>query len=91
MKNDADIYLPTLHSFANGNEFTGSWQSMRFRIKPNVVKLSAKEVNMEESSITVQYWHGPFCYEKSEMEGEKIFPMSQEGRAAIKQWLQENI
>lgn len=86
----AEIFLPTLHTFAMDNIFTGSWGDFRFRIKPNVVK-NGKEVNMEESSIFAQFWHGPFCYEKSEMEGENTFPMSAEGRDALKSWLEANI
>jgi len=87
----ADIFLPTLHTFAMDNTFTGSWESLRFRIKPNVVKLGSKDVDMENSSIYAQYWHGPFCYEKSAMEGEATFPMSEEGRLALKKWLEEKI
>lgn len=87
----ADIFLPTLHTFAMNNIFTGSWEALRFRAVPNVVMLTPKEVDMENSSITVEYWHGIFCYEKSEMEGSATFPMSEEGRLAMKQWLEERI
>lgn len=86
-----DIFLPTLHTFAMNNIFTGSWKNFRFRAAPNIVKLNPKEVDMDNSSIHVEYWHGPFCYEKSTMEGESTFPMSEEGRTAMKQWLESNI
>jgi len=88
---EVDIFIPTLHTFAMNNLFTGSWKELRFRIKPNVVMLTPKEVDMENSSIFVQYWHGPFCWEKSEMEGEETFPMTEEGRLAMKQWLESNV
>jgi len=88
---EVDIFIPTLHTFAMNNLFTGSWKELRFRIKPNVVMLTPKEVDMENSSIFVQYWHGPFCWEKSEMEGEETFPMTEEGRQAMKQWLESNV
>ncbi len=87
----AEIYLPTLHTFAMNNLFTGSCGDFRFRAVPNVVKFPSKEVNFPESSIRVEYWHGPFCYEKSQMEGEATFPMSEEGREALRQWLIEHI
>ena len=87
----ADIFLPTLHTFAMDNVFTGSYGALRFRIKPNVVKLSSKDVDMENSTIYAEYWHGPFCYEKSTMEGEATFPMSEEGRLSLKKWLEEKI
>ena len=86
-----DIYIPTLHSFAMNNSFTGSWGAFRFKIVPNVVMATPKEVDFEQSSIFAQFWHGPFCYEKSQMEGEKTFPMTEEGRAALKSWLEENV
>ena len=87
----AEIFIPTLHSFAMNNTFTGSCGLFRFRAVPNVVKLTQKEVDMEQSSITVEYWHGLFCYEKSEMEGKETFPMSEEGRKAMVCWLQTHI
>ena len=86
----AELFLPTLHTFAMENVFTGSCGQLRFRIQPTVVK-NGKDVNMEESSITAQFWHGPFCYEKSEMEGQQTFPMSEEGRLQMKTWLEENV
>ena len=87
----AEIFLPTLHTFAMKNTFTGSCGAFRFRAVPNVVMKTPKEVDMKESSITVEYWHGPFCYEKSEMEGSGTFPMSEEGRLSMKSWLEARI
>ena len=89
----AEIFLPTLHTFAMDNKFTGSFGELRFKIKPTVVQsqVNPKEVDMEQSSMFVEYWHGPFCYEKSEIEGSATFPMSEEGRLAMKAWLESNI
>lgn len=86
-----EIYLPTLHSFAMNNIFTGSCGAFRFRAKPNVEMATPKEVDFEKSTIFCEYWHGPFCYEKSEMEAERTFPMTEEGRLEMKNWLEENI
>lgn len=86
-----EIFIPTLHTFAMENIFTGSCGAFRFRIAPIVVKKNAKEVDMEASSIFVEYWHGPFCYQKSEMEGSETFPMSEQGRLAMKQWLEGHV
>ena len=86
-----DIYIPTLHSFAMDNPFSGSWQNLRFLIKPNVVKATPKEVDFAQSSIKVEYWYGPLCYGKSQIEGEQTFPMSEEGRLALKAWLEEKV
>ena len=87
----AELFLPTLHTFAMNNSFTGSMGPLRFRIVPEVVMATAKEVDMEASSITVEYWHGQFCYEKSQMEGKETFPMSEDGRLAMKKFLEDHI
>ena len=86
-----ELFLPTLHWFAMNNPFTGSCGEFRFRAKPNVVMATAKEVDFEASSIKCEFWHGPFCYEKSTMEADQTFPMTEEGRLAMKQWLETNI
>ena len=80
MEEESLIFLPTLHTFAMNNIFTGSVGAFRFRAAPEVVMATPKEVDYEASRIHVTYWHGPFCYEKSTMEGEKTFPLSPEGR-----------
>lgn len=87
----AELFVPTLHTFAMKNIFTGSLGLLRFRIAPNVVMATPKEVDFEQSSITAEYWHGLYCYEKSEMEGSETFPMSEEGRQAMIQWLVSKI
>ena len=84
------LYIPNLHSFAMNNPFTGSSGMFRFKIVPQVVK-AGKEVNMTESSLHAEFWHGLFCYEKSQMEGSREFPMSEEGRTALLEWLEANI
>ena len=87
----ADIYIPTLHTFAMKNDFTGSCGMLRYLITPTVEMRTPKEVDMENSSITAQFWHGIYCYEKSEVEETKNFPMSEEGRQEMKAWLEANI
>ena len=87
-----ELFIPTLHTFAMNNIFTGSCGAFRFRAAPQVVKIEgSKEVDFAKSTIVAEFWHGPFCYEKSQMEGREVFPMSEEGRNAMKQWLEANI
>lgn len=85
------LFIPTLHTFAMNNIFTGSCGLFRFRAKPNVVMKTPKEVDFDQSTIFVEYWHGLFCYEKSEMEGEGTFPMTDQGREEMIQWLESKI
>ena len=81
------LFIPTLHTFAMNNPFTGSKGLFRFRAIPKVVMKTPKEVDFEASSIHAEFWHGLFCYEKSEMEGEADFPMTEDGREAMRCWL----
>ena len=85
------IYLPTLHTFAMGNVFTGSLGLLRFKLTPQVIKEEGgREVDMGKSSIRAELWHGLYCYEKSEIEAEETFPMSEEGRSRMLAWLEEH-
>ena len=86
-----ELFIPTLHTFAMNNIFTGSVGLFRFRVVPEVQKKTPKEVDMENSRIRVEYWHGLYCYEKSVMEGENTFPMTEEGRDAMISWLKSCI
>ena len=83
----AEIFLPTLHTFAMKNLFTGSCGMLRFRAEPSVVMATAKEVDFAQSTIKLEYWHGLFCYEKSEMEGCETFPLTPEGLQAMHDFL----
>ena len=87
----AEVFIPTLHTFAMNNVFTGSCGLFRFRAAPNVVMATAKDVDFEASSIKCEFWHGLFCYEKSTVEEEKVFPMTEDGRLEMKAWLEANI
>ena len=53
-----ELFLPTLHTFAMNNIFTGSCGLFRFRAVPNVVMATPKEVDFAKSSILAEYWHG---------------------------------
>lgn len=87
----AELFIPTLHTFAMKNTFTGSLGLFRFRAVPKVEMKTPKEVDFEASSIVVEYWHGLFCYEKSQMEGQAEFPLSEQGRADLIDWLMAHV
>ena len=86
-----EIFIPTLHTFAMKNVFTGSCGMLRFKITPEVTMATPKEVDFAASSIKAELWHGLYCYEKSEVEKVESFPMTEEGRLAMKAWLEENV
>lgn len=74
-----EIFLPTLHSFENGNTFSGSCGPLRFFLYPS------------ETVILAKIWHGPFCIEKSTVEQEREFPLRAEGIEALRAWLAANV
>lgn len=84
----SSVYLPVLHHFENGNVFTGSCGELRYKITPNVVMANAKEIDAGASSVRAEYWHGVLSYELSAIEGERTFPMSEEGRGGMQSWLE---
>ena len=89
----SNVWLPVFHHFENGNVFTGSAGPFRYKITPNAVLIppQKKELDYAASSIKAEYWHGPLSYEFSAIEGEKTFPMSQEGYAAMRTWLESQV
>ena len=88
-----EIFLPRLHSFAMKNTFTGSLGNFRFRVVPSIQQRpeNDKEVDVENSHMTAEFWHGPFCYEKSEIEGTQEFPLTEQGKADMKTWLESHM
>lgn len=87
----SELFLPVLHSFENDNVFTGSLGAMRFKVTPQIVKASQKEVDFAASSMKAELWHGPNRYEKSVIEAEQVFPLSPEGREAMLDWLRAHV
>jgi hypothetical protein len=85
-----EFFIPTLHTFAMKNIFTGSTGNFRFKITPNIQMKTPKEVDFESSSMLAEYWHGLYCYEKSAIEGQETFPLTEEGRSEMIKWLQNN-
>ena len=54
----AELYLPTLHTFAMNNIFTGSMGAFRFRAAPQVVMATPKEVDITNTSDLGGYNEG---------------------------------
>jgi len=85
------VFLPVLHSFENNNIFTGSCGALRYKITPMITMKTQKEVDLEASTMKGEVWHGPFRYEKSTIEDERVFPISQQGREDLQDWLDSHI
>lgn len=86
-----DFFIPTLHTFAMKNIFTGSVGAFRFKITPEIKMKTPKEVDFDTSFVLAEYWHGPYCYEKSTVEGNETFALTEDGRLEMISWLREHI
>lgn len=75
----AELFLPVLSHFQNGNPWSASIGRMRFRILP-----PAEE---KDNLFTVEVWEGPWAYEFSTIEETKTFHLTQEALDALPQWL----
>ena len=73
------FFLPVLSHFANGNPWSASAGRLRYRILPNP----------EEETLTAQVWEGPWAFEFSQVEEEKVFPLSEEGLTDLRPWLEQ--
>ncbi len=70
------IDLPTLGHFANGNGWLGSAGLLRFQSeKP------------QEGEMTAVLWQGPFSRPYAREVEQKTFPVSEEGLAAVTEYL----
>lgn len=78
------FYLPNLYTFQNGNAFIGSFQGLRFRVKPG----KTGEGEEEREILSALVWHGEYCLERSEVQGEAEFPLTEEGREELLDWLE---
>ena len=70
-----EFFMPVLSHFENGNAWTASDGKFQYRLKPS------------EDSVVAEGWEGPFAYEFSTVEETATFPLSEEGLASIKGWI----
>lgn len=71
------IYIPVMKAFQNGNSFSGSAGLLRFLLDPLA----------ESNEIRVRIWYGEYCFELSEIVEDRTFPLSEEGREALRDYL----
>lgn len=88
----APYFIPELLYFQNGNLFTGSVNNadekeFRYRLSPGKRELEGADPASEERIIRAEVWYGPFCYEKSEIADQAVFPMEEHGRSDAVDWL----
>lgn len=74
----SELFMHSLSHFENGNGWTGSLTEMCFEIEPP-----------QGDEMRVVTWLGPFSREYAREIGEKIFRMTEEGRAEMMAWIVE--
>lgn len=79
------IYIPVMKAFENGNVFTGSAGVLRFRLDPTEEEQAD---GTKTKQIRARTWYGEYCFEKSEIADDRRFPLSEEGRMALRDWLE---
>ncbi len=87
MEDPNEIFVPVLHHFENTNVFTGSFGALRFILEPDPEPKKGDDAPSLERQIHARVWYGQFCLEKSEIADAADFPLTEEGRAALKAWL----
>ena len=89
LREDPSFYLTNLHSWSNGNAFYGSLRAMRFLVKPTVLRDKGSGELLPESHVEAQVWKGEYCLEESEVLAQAEFPLTEEGREQVIEWLEE--
>ncbi len=78
----AEIYLPTLLFWENGNSWYGSDGAARFYIRP-------ARPEEGEPRLEAELWRGPLTRELSQIEDAAAFPLGEEGLSQLAAWLEE--
>ena len=89
LREDPGFYLTNLHSWSNGNAFYGSFRTMRFLVKPTAVRDKESGELKSESKVEAFVWKGEYCMEESESLNQAEFPLTEEGREQVIEWLEE--
>lgn len=79
------IFVPTLSHWQLGNFWSGSFGRASYHVAPETGEEGG------EGRLFVQAWTGPGCYEISHAERTAYFPITEEGLAAMRAWLEENL
>ncbi len=70
--------IPQFSYFQFGNDFTGSYDTLSYKITPG-------------EQIKAQIWHSRLCSERAEIEEEQQYPMSEEGFRDLVCWLESKV
>lgn len=77
-----ELYLPTLSHWQHGNGWTGGLGPARFRVTVS---------GGDSPEMLVEAWTGPNCRELSRVERTAAFPVTEDGLAQMRSWLETNL
>ena len=89
------IFVPMLHYLQNKNSFSGNEDGMRYLITPGKRSVpdpdGGEEAKKEEAILKVDLWPEPWTLNKTDpaLRRREIFPMTEEGRTAVAQYLND--
>lgn len=89
LREHSDFYVTNLHSWLNGNAFYGSFHGLRFLIKPTAILDKVTGEPLEGSRVEVLVWTGEYCLEESEVLAKAEYPLTEQGREQVIDWLEE--
>ena len=87
LRDEPGFYLTNLHSWTNGNAIYGSFREMRFLVRPTVLRDKASGQLLPDSRVETFVWRGEYCLEESEVLATAEFPLTEEGRDQVLDWL----
>ena len=87
------IFVPLLHYFKCKNQYSGNEDGMRYLLTPGKRSVpdadGGESAQKEEAILTVDVWPDPWALEYTDpaLRQQKIFPLTDEGRAAAADYL----
>ena len=81
------LFIPTLSHWLLGNRWSGSLGRASYYVTPR--QRQEREQTVDE--LYVEAWTGPICYEQCAPERTASFPVSEEGLAQMRAWLEDNL
>lgn len=81
------LFTPTLSHWQLGNCWSGSIGRASYYITPR----TREEGDEKIPELFVEVWTGPICYELSQAEITRTFPVSEEGLAQLHDWLAQTL
>lgn len=76
---NSQLDIPVFVYFREKNPFVGSHKNFNFKIA------------LCEEGLKVETWQGKFCYDKSDIQQEQVFPPDDDGLNQLIAWLDSQI